>query len=223
MVSLNLSESFDNNLFSGEFNTRGGRLFNSIQKPFNETVDTGVTTLDGGAAFSYGDDLFFYGGYSSPNGGPEVIPRVGATKYNIPANKWSKDGFGGSLFYRLSFGLTAQSDVDGIAYYLGGVVVPGGNPEIVGGGTYIQQGLMTLDMKTQQWKNHSSEGINEYGTVVDGYMNLIEEIGDQGILVAFGGLKASAGAAMSILTKDNLEPDQHVCQPHFPFRRYQTS
>lgn len=141
------------------------------------------------------------------------MPPVETWRYNIHEGKWSRDGFKGSLFKRMSVGLTAQSAVDKMAYYLGGVVVPGGNPAIAGKSgshTYIAQGLLTLDQQSLQWKNLSSTDMNNYGTVGDGYMDLIEPVGDQGVLVSFGGFKRPPGDYLSILTSANRNETHHV-------------
>ena len=99
------------------------------------------------------------------------------------------------------------------AYYLGGTVVPGADPQIAGTTgalIYIVQGLLSLDQNTKQWTNLSSNDMNDYGTVVDGYLNLIESAGDEGILVSYGGFKRPPGQDVSLLTSDNLEPSAHV-------------
>lgn len=121
----------------------------------------------------------------------------------------------------MSAGSTAQSTQNDKAYYLGGVVVPGADPQIAGTTDaliYIVQGLLSLDQNTKQWTNLSSNDMNDYGTVVDGYLNLIESVGDEGILVSYGGFKRPPGHDVSLLTSDNLESSAHVrcCSTSIP-------
>ena len=47
--------------------------------------------------------------------------------------------------------------------------------------------MLRLGQSTLEWRNFSTKDPNQYGTINDGYMNLIDYIVDQGILVAFGG------------------------------------
>lgn len=135
-------------------------------------------------------------------------------KYDIQSNEWSRDGFGGDLFYRLSLGVTAQSTVHKKRYYVGGAVVPGGNRNMAGidgAAAYVVSGLLALDLETLQWRNSSSLGMNRYGTVMDGFMNLIEGVGEDGVLVVFGGVMWPVGSGLGTLSSGDVEDAFYVC------------
>ena len=176
-----------------------------------QSIDTqNPPSLDAGGAFSNGNDLYYYGGYVT---GPREVPPIATYEYDIQNNSWDNNSIGGQIFTRVSAGSTAQSTLHKKAYYLGGTVVPGADPSIAGTTgalIYIVQGLLSLDQNTKQWTNLSSNDMNDYGTVVDGYLNLIESVGDEGILVSYGGFKRPPGQDVSLLTSDNLEPSAHV-------------
>lgn len=95
-----------------------------------------------------------------------------------------------------------QSNIHKKAYYLSGALHPNGNPTFAGtegAETYMDTGLISLDMTTQVWSNYSTTGMNNWGTIGDGYTGIIETAGDEGLIVAFGGYTYPLGEAMSIL------------------------
>ncbi|KAB8270496.1 hypothetical protein BDV30DRAFT_228886 [Aspergillus minisclerotigenes] len=67
-------------------------LYTYIPKPLANNT---AIYLDEGAAWSDGDNLFFYGGYVSGVNGPSVPP-LGTWKYNIASNEWTHNGFSGA-------------------------------------------------------------------------------------------------------------------------------
>lgn len=167
-------------------------LFKGIKKPYNEShPDNYPPSLDEGASFSDGPSLYFWGGYINSHGGPPHPPPHTAWKYDIQSDHWSNSVFtGASLQARLIEGAAAQSTAHKKAYYLDGLVVPEANENLFntdGAGEYSVNGLLVLDQETQKWSNKSTSDLNEYGTINDGFLNLSEKVGDQGILVTFGG------------------------------------
>ncbi|KAB8266037.1 hypothetical protein BDV32DRAFT_143771 [Aspergillus pseudonomiae] len=171
-------------------------LYTYIPKPVAN--DTAIY-LDEGAAWSDGENLFFYGGYVSGVDGPSVPP-LGTWKYNIAANEWTHSGFSGAALVRLCQGGAVQSSSK--AYYLSGSLNPGGNPSFAGtegADVYMDPGLITLDMDTLEWTNASTADMNEWGTIGDGYTSLLESAGDEGVIVAFGGYKYPVGQTLSYL------------------------
>ncbi|KJK61802.1 Kelch motif [Aspergillus parasiticus SU-1] len=171
-------------------------LYTYIPKPLANNT---AIYLDEGAAWSDGDNLFFYGGYVSGVNGPSVPP-LGTWKYNIASNEWDHSGFSGAALVRLCQGGAVQSSSK--AYYLGGSLNPGGNPSFAGtagADVYMDPGLITLDMDKQEWTNASTADMNEWGTIGDGYTSLLESAGDEGVIVAFGGYKYPVGQTLSYL------------------------
>lgn len=179
--------------------------------------------MNEGATFSDGSNLYFYGGYVTRyNERLDSPPPVATWKYNIESGNWTSDGFRGAIFQRMAEGATAQSSVHKKAYYLGGEVDTEGNPalsRVHGASPYSVSGMLVLDQNTLEWSNISSEGLNEYGTLNNGYMDLIEELGDEGILVTFGGNTHPIGQGLGILAQKQDSPDLQVwhlkCSPCF--------
>ncbi|RHZ49631.1 hypothetical protein CDV55_101944 [Aspergillus turcosus] len=183
-------------------------LFKFIAKPYNAS-DAGAypPSLNAGASYTDASNLFFYGGSIGNLNHSATVPPVATWKYNIQRNEWTDQGFGGVPLQRLAEGVIAQSST-GKAYYLGGIVTPGGNPTIdgtPGADNYIVSGLLSLDMKTLTWSNISSTGLNTYGTIGEGYMNIIESVGQAGILVAFGGYTRPIGSRLSVLASLQMD------------------
>lgn len=146
--------------------------------------------MNEGATFSDGSNIYFYGGFISGHLEPNVVPPLAIWRYNIESDEWTSDGFKGYPVKRLSEGVTAQSNVNRKAYYLGGILDPGGDPDVYGtegAAPYPDSGMIVLDQETLTWSNLSTQSMNHFGTIADGYMNLIENFGDEGILLAFGG------------------------------------
>jgi len=170
--------------------------------------------MNEGATFSDGSNLYFYGGYVTRyNERLDSPPPVATWKYNIENGDWTSDGFKGAIFQRMAEGATAQSSVHKKAYYLGGEVDTEGNPalsRVHGASPYSVSGMLVLDQNTLEWSNISSKGLNEYGTLNNGYMNLIEEFGDEGILVTFGGNTHPIGQGLDILAQKQDSPDLQV-------------
>lgn len=189
-------------------------LFTTIPKPYNASHPTSYPpVLNEGTTFSDGSNLYFYGGYVSGALQPNIVPPLATWKYNIESDEWSSDGFKGSPVKRLSEGASAQSTVNRKAYYLGGILNPGGDPNVYGtpgASPYSDSGLIVLDQNTLTWTNSSTQSMNEYGTINDGYINLIENIGDEGILVAFGGNTRPVAEPMSLLAS-SVPNNYRVC------------
>ncbi|BCR85811.1 uncharacterized protein ACHE_21269A [Aspergillus chevalieri] len=178
-------------------------LFTTIKKPFNASKPAQYPpVMNEGATFSDGSNLYFYGGYISGHLEPNIVPPLATWRYDIENDEWTSDGFKGYPVKRLSEGVTAQSNVNRKAYYLGGLLDPGGDPDVYGtdgAGPYPDSGMVVLDQETLTWSNLSTQSMNHFGTIADGYMNLIENFGDEGILLAFGGSTRPVAQPMDLL------------------------
>lgn len=205
LLAIDLSKSWANS---------DSDLFTSINKPYNASDPTDYPPiLSEGASFSDGSNLYFYGGYISGALQPSVVPPVATWKYDIAGNTWTSDGFKGWPVQRLCEGATAQSTSNRKAYYLGGALNPGGDPHVYGtpaASPYSPSGMIVLDQNTLTWSNYSTTSMNEYGTINDGYMNIIENIGDKGILVAFGGNTRPVADPISLLAS-LVHENEKVC------------
>ncbi|PYH98088.1 kelch repeat protein [Aspergillus ellipticus CBS 707.79] len=203
LQSIDASKSFSN--------TDSG-LFTHIEKPYNASdPDAYPTFLDEGSSFNDGQTLFFYGGYISGRDGPKEVPPIETSKY-IQANNWTQNGFGAVPLVRLAEGGAVVSQNQNKAYYLGGIEDPGGNPNVYGtpdADVQIVSGLLVLDQSTLTWSNLSTEDMNDYGTIGAGYVNILDDVGDEGLLVAFGGYKYPVGSKLSLLCAKQKNATHH--------------
>ncbi|RAL03140.1 uncharacterized protein BO80DRAFT_491913 [Aspergillus ibericus CBS 121593] len=178
---------------SKSFSNTDSDQFTHIEKPYNASdPDAYPTFCDEGSQFKDGQNLYFYGGYISGRDGLKDVAPVETWKYNIQSNNWTRDGFGGVPYVRLAEGGAVVSYSQNKAYYLGGIEDPGGNPNVygtAGADVQIVSGLLTLDQSTLTWSSLSTEEMSNYGTIGAGYVNILEDVGDEGLLVSFGGYK----------------------------------
>ncbi|PWY87422.1 kelch repeat protein [Aspergillus heteromorphus CBS 117.55] len=198
---------------SKSFSNTDSDLFTIIEKPYNASdPDAYPTFLDEGSSFNDGENLYFYGGYISGRDGPKEVPPVETWKYNIQGNNWTRDGFGGVPLVRLAEGGAVVSQNQNKGYYLGGIEDPGGNPTVYGtpdADVQIVSGLLVLDQSTLTWSNLSTEEMNDYGTIGAGYVNILDDVGDEGLLVAFGGYKYPVGSKLSLLCAEQKNATHH--------------
>jgi hypothetical protein len=71
-------------------------------------------------------------------------------------------------------------------------------------------GLITLDMDTLEWTNASTADMDTFGTIGDGYVSLIESVGDQGVLVVSGGYTYPVGEKLSVLAARQNDATRQV-------------
>ncbi|GAQ09265.1 hypothetical protein ALT_6586 [Aspergillus lentulus] len=126
---------------------------------------------------------------------PSLITKASSSTEAMPASgegrrsrRWQHGST--TSHVRTGQGGAVQSSVDKKAYYLSGTLHTAGNPVFhitPGADTSMTPGLITLDLNTLEWTNASTADMGTFGTIGDGYVNLIESAGDQGLLVAFGG------------------------------------
>ena len=188
-------------------------LFTYIRKPHDKSdTDDNPPWLNEGAAWSNGQDLFFYGGYLSEKSGISVPP-LATWRYDIAAKNWTRSGFWGTPLVRLCQGGAVQSSVDQMAYYLGGSLNPAGNPTFIntpGADVYMDPGLIALNMNTLEWTNASTADMNTWGTIGDGFVGLIDSVGKRGLLVAFGGYTYPVGQKLSFLAARQTDESNQV-------------
>lgn len=172
------------------------------------------TSLNDGAIFSNGSSLYLFGGAVASNPGPHPPPpRNALWQYDIDQDQWSQASPRGDSVQRIILGTTAQSS-SSQAYYLGGKIVPKSNAAffaIPDAMPYLVQGLLEFDATAVEFKNISTEGLDTEGTVAGGFVELIESLGDQGVLIAFGGYKDTPGEAISNGEQDQSNGFLHVC------------
>ena len=184
-------------------------IWGSISKNTTASLP-GPPTLNDGAIFSEGSHLWLYGGAISLALQPvPPIPPNGIWKYDLVREQWSQGSTGGIPVQRLHLGITAQS-TDSKAYYLGGAKGPksdaafNAEPDAE---AYLVGSLLTFDEQSESFRNSSTKGLNEYGTVADGFLNLIESLGKGGVLISFGGFTNTIASAMSLRDGDLKDPE----------------
>ncbi|CAI7635265.1 unnamed protein product [Penicillium pancosmium] len=177
---------------SRSFRNTDSNLFTQIPKPITNSTDS-VTFLNEGTSWTDGTHIFFYGGltsYCGGCGGPSSVPPVEAWQYTIADNTWTDTVFGGTpLNARLSEGSSVQSTVTNKAYYISGLMIPEGNPVMsdMKDYNYAVASMLTLNIETKEWANETISRLNEWNTIGEGYTVILDEVGEQGIIVTFGG------------------------------------
>jgi len=81
----------------------------------------------------------------------------------------------------------------------------------------IVSGLLVLDEVTLNWNNVSTIGLNSFATIGEGYMNIVEAVGEKGILVAFGGYTIDIGSRLTPLASAQTEAIFQVRRKILPF------
>ena len=173
----------------------------------------GPQTLNDGTLFSDNSSLFLYGGaLSNAPGAPSVPPPNGVWRYDIEKASWSNITTRGDAVQRLHLGMSAQSST-GEAYYLGGAKTPKSDAaflELPGSTPYMIEGLLSFNESSLAFRNHSSAGLNDHGTVAGGFLVLIQSLGRKGVLVTFGGFSNTDGMPMGLGDDALRDPSLHV-------------
>ena len=175
-------------------------------------------TLNDGSIFADSSSLYLFGGgISVANdakiiGAPTKLPDNGVWQYDLTEKQWTMAVLGGSVPQRMVMGMSAQSSSSPTAYYLGGAHAPNSDPyfwTVPFAVPYLDQGLLSFDESTASFQNVSTVGLNPYGTVAGGFVNLIESIGSKGVLVAFGGISSAAGISQNLTETYWTDPSLH--------------
>ncbi|KAI4214598.1 MAG: hypothetical protein LQ351_003015 [Letrouitia transgressa] len=94
-------------------------------------------------------------------------------------------------------------------FYLGGAKAPKSDPAFNAEedvSPYLVGSFLSFDEKNETFRNTSTTGLNEDGTVVSGFLSIIESLGARGVLVAFGGITNTIASAMSLRDGDLKDP-----------------
>ncbi len=156
--------------------------------------------------------ILFGGALSNAPGSAKVPPQQGTWRYELAGKKWTKSGFGGERVQRIHIGSSAQSS-KGVGFYLGGAITPRSDPiynAMRDAKTYVVRGLVRLDEDRLQFANESTEGMNPTGTMAAGHLALIETLGREGVLIAFGGITAPPGTPIGFGSVDVVDDNLHV-------------
>ncbi|KAL8824189.1 MAG: hypothetical protein Q9191_005232 [Dirinaria sp. TL-2023a] len=202
-----------------------------LSKPFNNTNeliwshiakngsnhDSTPPTLNDGTIFSDGSSLYLFGGGISVANPPVInapksTPTNGVWQYEFGSGQWNMATLSGDAVQRMTLGMSVQSSSHPTGYYLGGVKLPAADPyfwTVPGATPYMDQGLLTFDESSVNFQNDSTTGLNDFGTLAEGFLALIESVGSKGVLVAFGGFSNAAAKAMNVTDDQLLSPSLH--------------
>lgn len=136
------------------------------------------------------------------------IPPNGVWKYNIVNEQWTQASTGGDRVQRLHIGMAVQGTYSR-AFYLGGAKAPKSDPAFDAeedASPYLVGSFLSFDEKNETFRNTSTAGLNKDGTVVSGFLSIIESLGARGVLVAFGGLTNTIASPMSLRDGDLKDP-----------------
>ncbi|KAL8736918.1 MAG: hypothetical protein Q9181_002214 [Wetmoreana brouardii] len=206
---INLATTIDTIDLSQTWNNADTEIWKYLKKT-TSVSETGPPSLNDGAIFSNGSSLWLYGGAVSlaPKDLP-AIPPNGIWRYDIAAGQWSQPSTGGDPTQRLFRGRSIQAGNTG-AFYLGGAKSPRSDvvfhAETDNKSSYLVQGLLAFNEYEQTFNNISTAGLNQYGTVIDGFFSYIKALGNQGVLVAFGGFTNVPGKDMDYVNVNIEDP-----------------
>ncbi|KAI9884597.1 MAG: hypothetical protein M1823_003617 [Watsoniomyces obsoletus] len=185
----------------------------SIPKPAYIDPERDPATFNDGAMFMrLSDELIFFGGaLGNTPANPKVPPPQGSWRYSLMSKSWTKTGFRGQRVQRIHVGSTVRSS-KGVGFYLGGSISPRSDPiynAVKDAPTYIVSGLVRLDEEQLSFTNESTVGMNPTGTITAGHAALIETLGREGVLIAFGGITAPPGTRVGFASVDVVDDNVH--------------
>lgn len=173
-------------------------------------------TLNDGSIFADNSSLYLYGGgisVANPAiGAPTTLPPNAVWQYDKASGQWNRAIPNGKTPQRMNLGMSVQSSSSPKGFYLGGIHAPASDPEfwtVPNAKPYFDRGLLVFDEASSTFQNVSTVGLNEHGTAAAGFMNVIETVGTQGILVAFGGIAGAIGKPRTLSEKEPLDPPLH--------------
>ena len=145
-------------------------------------------------------------------GAPTIPPPNGIWQYNIARDQWSQVATRGDPVERIHIGSYAQSST-GEGYYLGGAKTPESDAAFLalpGATPYMVEGLLSFNESSLTIQNSSSSGLNDAGTEAGGFLVLIESLGQNGVLVTFGGFSNTNGVPMGLGDDSLHDPSLHL-------------
>ena len=212
-VSVLIPSTVDTIDLSKPFSNNDTSIWGRISK--NGTTQN-APTMNDGSIFASNETLYLFAGgisvaYPAVDA-PTALPPNGVWQYDMSSSQWSRAILGGSSPQRMVSGMSTQSSLNPVAYYLGGAHAPSSDPyfwTLPGATPYLDQGLLSFDETSTSFQNASTSGLNLHGTAAGGFLNLIESVGTHGVLVAFGGISNIAGTPQNLTDDAFVNPSLH--------------
>lgn len=142
-------------------------------------------------------------------GAPPIPPPDGIWQYHLINSQWSQATPGGDPMQRVLIRMAGQSSSSSVGYCLGDAVTPLSNPSFFAQANstpYMIEGLVTFNEDSMFLTNSSTSQMNVDGPVAECFLALIESVGSQGVLIAFGGLMGIPGEPSSLDNANLAEP-----------------
>lgn len=218
MPYLQLTCPIANNVATADLSKPWGNGDDSIWRYISKTAKTpgsSPPTLNDGSIFSDNSSLYFFGGaLSLAPGAPSTPPPNALWQFDIDKQEWKTAAPRGDAVERIHIGSNVQSTKPQ-GYYLGGAITPKSDAAFnaqKNAMPYMVGGLLVFNETSVEFNNVSSSGLDAEGTAAGGFLSLIESLGDEGVLVAFGGFSNVPGQPMSLTDRDLQNPLLHVCR-----------
>lgn len=169
-------------------------------------------TLNDGAIYATNSSLYLFGGALSmaPSNPLTKPPPNSMWQYGLTSGNWTP--YIPSGIQRIHWGQAVLDNSRSLGYFLGGAITPKSDPafnSIPGARPYMVQSLIAISEDALSVKNDSTAGLNADGTTLGGFSALIDSLGSQGILVAFGGITNVVGKPMPLGDSDLSDPSMH--------------
>ena len=189
LIEIDLSKSWDwkKNISEKAINKTG--IANVLSTP---VLSRGA--LYGGAT---GDDnIYLYGGTTSysntsdPAWEPPTSSQYSLWSYNTVSKSVAQYNISGESPYRPSSGAYAQAADQGLAFYMNGEVDSGSSTETQGLGDskkYFLDGMMVINTTERTAQNLSTAAVADGQPRTYGSLQYVPGVGQNGILVHFGG------------------------------------
>ena len=204
-VSVNIPEAISTIDLTKRFSNSGTSVWQYLPKVGTNSGNT-PPTLNDGSIFATKSNLYLFGGaLSAAPGAPTVPPPNGIWQYEFSSNNWTSVIPSGDPVKRIHWGSNAQAVNSSKAYFLGGALTPKSDPVWIADQSampYMVQGLISVAEDTLKLSNSSTTGLNLHGTQLGGFMALIESLGSEGVIVAFGGITNNPGRPMQLVCQN---------------------
>ncbi|KAL8708961.1 MAG: hypothetical protein Q9225_007527 [Loekoesia sp. 1 TL-2023] len=195
---------------SKKWNNADFKIWKHITKDAS-TSQTVPPSLNDGAIFANDSSLWLYGGAVSYFAFKNItaIPPNGIWRYDFATSLWSKPSAGGDPTQRLFLGMSIQAG-NSNGYHLSGVKSSRSDAVYYAEvettlKDYMVQGLLSFHEYEQSFSNLSTTGLNQHGTVTDGFLSYIQTFGGKGILVAFGGFTEIPGEPLKYPVRADVD------------------
>ena len=214
LISKRILTTLDNVLIEIDMSESWDWKKNISEKTFNKTGIANVLStpvLSRGALYegpSNDNNIFLYGGTTSyintsdPAFEPPTSDQFSLWSYDTVSRQVEQFSVSSTSPYRPSAGAYAEAPDQGLAFYLNGELDSGSSTETQNLGDhrkFFLNGMIVIDTNTKEARNISTASVGDGQPRTYGSLTYIPGIGEDGILVSFGGSDRHGNIVSQIL------------------------